>query len=790
MSVGFLSKLEILAKYPDRASHEKLLKLRALADILERSIVEDSYEVPHRLAACISLSTAGARLVSRVRSNANPRNESILAVFIEMWWDDLLVDPDSTDIEALLSAVSDEVKRGAVRHPYIYGRLLYDKAFEEYPEGRTFLNRRETLGLLAGTPKGVFQLDEFVTGPFGVLRSESLRYVPPTVDFPLYHCEDLACNAFHSTRLTTGSSRIAKVRSRVRDVLQRNRQVPSEWSAVLLDRLRANEGVFVWNHARALIRFLGDAFSVDELRLILREILDAPGGVIRRKLRDQEILVKDAEEFVATLNDAATLQLILVASNGQIADSIDRLVLTRKIIVPVTEVRRPAVMQGGGYFHVFPECSQLGVRFVGSRDSALLRVRHLISRLFDQTDPNQVERLTWLLRGSAGETFDQRLENFICQGDLNHVIRAVSFDSNANLEVAKSFVSLGPRAAGVLSTDDELSSAIAWRMGVQDPASYDEIREFTQFGEQIRKLAIEKHSYSSEDQAAITGLAVNFFNRLERLLRAYLKLATWALYRDHYGSVEGFVYADAFASDYCSAVLSSTQSNVQFSADGKWTLYPLTRGFDILADALVALETSDETRRPESEKPRLLVEHASPYSFLFLHRHTFLDLSTSSKGRAISTLREASRKLVAGRVDATRNLFGHDNPFPSQDRILAAVDAAEAVIAEAEEAGFLPLPAELRSDSRDEFGRRFVTMGTSRGKLSSLVRPSGSLLSGLPNLMQPQLIIRVAGYANSREVLRLSVSAPSEYARIWDGFPRRRGGVFPNTDGATATLES
>jgi hypothetical protein len=785
-----LSQADILRNYPDAEFRDRLLDLSALSEFLNHCIIEDAYEVPARLASAVRLTKAGSQLLPRLQSNANPRNECIVSLLLELWWVDLLVDPMNTDVDALASAISDEIRREKIRLPFIYGRTLYDKSFEEFQDGRDVLNHKDTMTLLAGTPQGVFQHGKFVSGPYGLLKSAAYRYVPSRVYFPLYHCEEISCGTFHRTRLTTGVSKISKVDTRARDLLDKRSQIASAWGQVLSEHASTKINPFAWQHAGGLVRFLGDCFTLKELRLIASDLLDNSGGSLRKLLEQTGSVVKSAAEFTSSLTQAQALQAVLLCPDDQIVGVIDSLVLSKRIIIPETEVRFASVASKGGYFHLIPECSNKGVRFSGDAGLSYLRAHHLLTTLFDANDAGSRERLTWLTRGVSGTGFQERLDKYLYMEDLGAAVHALAFDSQRNLDTTKTFVGLSTRAAAHLKGDEALSEAIQWRLGIGSLTNDEQLNLFKEFGKRLTEFVMRTHSYSAADQADIRGAASNFFSKLEGLLRSYLQMATWVMYRDHYASPEGFTYSDGRATAYAVEILSARQSEVTYSSDGKWMLYPLARGFAILADALKELQTSPERyRRPMDQYPRILTQNPSPYTFLFKHRHLFLDLAESSQTAVLGLLREASRKLTSGKVDEIRNLLSHNNPFPEQGDMLTAINAAEAVISEAEEAGLLPIVAELQAETRDSFGRRNITLGTSRGKSVRLVRPSPHFLSGVPGVGAPQFIVRSATYAASSELVRLDASEASEYAELWTNFPRRRTNTPRGQDmGVPSTL--
>ncbi|MFI1763210.1 hypothetical protein ACH41H_14345 [Streptomyces sp. NPDC020800] len=770
-----LTREQIEQIYSNAETQERILRIDCLAELLGSCIISDAYEVPARLTAAIKLTSAGAGLVSRVQSNANPRNECTLSVFLQVYWNELLVDPDETILESIERSISDEIKKERILFPYIYGRELYDKAFTELRDNNDTLTHKDTMTLLAGAPQGVFQLHDYVTGPWGLVRSREARYCPPSVWVPLYHCNDLSCMRLHNVLLETGASKISKVRTKMREVLSRQDSAEGEWDEFVRDQISARVNPFSWRHSAGLPTLLGDAFSTAEMRMILHDLLNSTQGELRRSIADLGQEVREAEKFTEGLNEAQMLQLILLCRDEEIIDSLDSLILAGAIAIPSAEVRKsPRNVRSTGYFDLVPECASQGVRFLGGSSYALLRSRHLISNLFDLGNPGQRERLEWLIRGTDGASFQEQLDQFVCGGSLDGALGSLIFDSGANLKAAEKFVGIGPRARGHLSNEESLRRAITWRLGIDGPSESDVLVDFRQYGARLRELAMRTHTYAPADQADIRAVASNFFVKLEGLLQEYLKLATWSLLRDHYAT-SGFVYSPDEAIAFTIQELTRDQLDVTFSPDGKWTLYPMIRGFNILAERLKSLKSDEVTQRSLSDYPKVL-RSASPFSFLFKHVYPFLDLDHAARSRIIAMLAAASLKLHGGKVDEIRNVLQHTNPkFPTQDEVLAAINAAETVLAEAEEAGLLPVVSRLRESQTDEYGRRTLTLGTANGKTLRLVRPSSYYLTGLPVTSEAQYVLRSAIYENSSEVLRLSIREDSGYTKRWSDYPKRRG---------------
>ncbi|MBE9500697.1 hypothetical protein IHE61_30755 [Streptomyces sp. GKU 257-1] len=255
-----MTRAQIESLYSSMETRERILRIDCLAELLGSCIISDAYEVPPRLATAIKLSSSGSGLVSRVQSNANPRNECALSAFLQVFWNELLVDPEGTNLESIEKAISDEIKKERILFPYIYGRELYDKAFSELRDNSDTLTHKDTMTLLAGAPQGVFQLHDYVTGPWGLVQSRAVRYCPPSIWVPLYHCDDLSCMRLHTVLLETGASKISKVRNKMREVLSRQDSAESEWDEFFREQISAHVNPFSWRHSAGIPSLIGDVF--------------------------------------------------------------------------------------------------------------------------------------------------------------------------------------------------------------------------------------------------------------------------------------------------------------------------------------------------------------------------------------------------------------------------------------------------------------------------------------------------------------------------------------------------
>ena len=169
----------------------KAFRLMGLVDSLRNSIINDSYTPSEQLSESIKLTAKGHSVARRLsldtpshaKSNtkrtAAPRftREAQLMCLLELGNGEPLIDLDDIDIEAVRAAISAEFTRGAVRHPYIFGSSLYRKAADLFPDLLEQLSHQQTMDLLEGTEQGVFQTNEWLSGPKGIysVREQGLR---------------------------------------------------------------------------------------------------------------------------------------------------------------------------------------------------------------------------------------------------------------------------------------------------------------------------------------------------------------------------------------------------------------------------------------------------------------------------------------------------------------------------------------------------------------------------------------------------------------------------------------
>ncbi|MEU4773655.1 hypothetical protein [Micromonospora sp. NPDC023644] len=647
------------------------------------------------------------------------------------------------------------------------------------------LNHRDTLDLLDGTPQGVFQVGAFVTGPFGIVESEHRRGCRPRM-VVRYHCSDQACQALHYHALETSrEAEINENREKADRVLAREFPSVSDWPGYYrrfpeFDRHRTYD-----DFAGDTLPFLlGDALSLGELQQLVAYLLDNTQGRLRAFWRERAGLNGPAARIVEGLGSAQLMQVCLVASDADISSALDALVASGAIFVPAGEVRRPVInaSRTSGAFELSPRLSRFGVRIQpGDNSLAALRLRRLVRQMYRFDKEEDRLELAWhlQLRDEGTDTLDAVLEQYLQSSTPRQAVSTLLLARRSNFIVAADKLNLNERA---LSTDEDRINAVLWKLGFTAEDLLDPHARFWVLHEKMVTLTRQSPiNPLGPDEEQLRSQAVNYFVALEDLLKDSLLYSTWCLTVDHYSSPQRFIYRPHLAKEISLRVLKE-QADLDVDEDGrprlaiddKMTLYPLTRGFGLLANALRDFQArAKDLVRPDKGVP-LWYKYQSLERFPFSHTVPFLDLLPDSRTDVLESLEEVSRRLVGADVSEARNEWLHPRRRGGQmDRLRGSLDAVRDAVEMLQNKGFSRQVYRRAKTERDEAGRSTVVLADSRGQELVVFRPSGFAWIGLPGLDVPQHVMSAARFAEPSEVLRFRTEEDSEFARLWTGYPAR-----------------
>ena len=773
---------ELAERYPDDDTRGLLFELLDIRHLLAQCLIRRDYRVSAALYEPIAPSPSGMRLIEAMKRRGVPYPEARMLCLLEMLHVDLLVDPVTTDLNRLVKTVGDQIRDGLIKYPYNYGRLLYDKAREQdFREDRFTLSEGETQQLLENTPQGVFQIGAFVTGPYGLLRSEANRYVPPDVTVA-FHCSDPTCRATHRRWLTTSEEApINEHRPKVRKQLDRESPDPSEWSEFFRRHAKPEESSYNDLAGDPVVHLLGDALDISELRSLVEWLLDNTDGDLRTVARQVQLNGK-ATQITAGQNEAELLQLALTMSNRRLFHALDVLVSRGIIYVPEGEVRQSVVRDSGqfGWYHLRAQLGKYGVRLKSeATDIAPLRLRRLVGQMYTLDNREERHELEWQLRGEVADSLEARIENYLQSRPPREAVSALLLARRSNMVVALEKLDLSEE---ILDNDEDRINSVLWKLGFSVEDALDRHKDLWSLHARMVQLTRQSPvGPLAADQEQIRGQAASYFVQLEDALRDSLLYTTWALTNDHFASSPPFVYKPHVHEAQALRILKQQASTdldeegkPRLTYDEKLPLYPLARGFQVLSDYLAACETQKE----DFLRPHKLLPHwvhvQDIQQFPFRHTMPFLDLLEESRIQIKERLREISRRLVGAEVSDARNEWMHARRSGlGVERLRSSLDAVRDAIVLIQDSGFSRQMFRRIRTEIDEAGRRTVVLADGRGQEVVLFRPSHLQWLSLPRLDRTQHLMICARFNEPTEVLRFVSGNDSPYARLWADYPAR-----------------
>jgi hypothetical protein len=767
---------ELREMYPDAETRSRILELNALGFLMAGSIVGPKYRIPAHLHEPIVFTPTGESLV---RGLGNSRSvswgEQRMAVFLSLFHDELFVDPSATDIDAIRKGLSREIRDGKIKHPFIFDRELYDKAYDELgDDSLVALDPVQTQEFLRGTPVGIFQQGRTVVGPWGALQSSEFRNVPSTTSPPLYHCERPGCSIAHRIELSTSENRIISVRQRLDKKLYLQ-GAPSNWGKFLGELVQTLSGHYDDSRTRGVIAFLGECFTLEELRSITETALADKKLAFREICFSAGISIRAAGEFLEGKTKQQIMQLLLLLTDHGLCSAIEQAVLSGKVVVPEGEVRISRLNRyATGSFGTRLECSRTGVR-VASNDSrtAIRRLERLVYQVYNNSDLES--RLKWKIRNIEGELHEDKLRNYLATEDARKVIRELFLSGPDVFDAAADILKLGKGSEG---DDDALVARISWRLGFPGGTLDMGTRVLRERVQDMRDTTPQT-SCSDVEKERVRSRSVHLFVALEKSLDSALCFTTWLTRFDHWAAHQRFTYEPVEARQFMANVLTaqSIESGTDFTYDptGRNTLGPLIAGFGLLASHLAKIEKrAIEFLRPEQEIPSVC-RNSTLVNFGYPHTVPYLNFSRRSREDIIEALRSISRTLSLGGVLEIRNsLEHHREEFPSSNEILSCLNSIDRYCETIEQIGFIPLVFRMREFVRDSSGRTRYVYEDYSGRTVEANTYSSVVLTGMPEPSRDQILVPGIQIDKSDLIPRFSLGVRSNYTEMWSNWPRHR----------------
>ncbi|MFD0253211.1 hypothetical protein ACFVGX_20070 [Streptomyces sp. NPDC127113] len=704
-----------------------------------------------------------------------------LACFLEFYHEELFVDPLKTDIPALVAAFNSEINEGKITHPYVWGRGLYDKAYDLFPHEPSQVSAAETARLLEGTPRGVFQEMDLVTGPLGILRSEEFRLIPATVNVPLFHCSKVSCTKVHRTYLRTTESQIHKVRTKASEILDKEYGKESQFTLFLNEVTHPLIGYYDDMRTANDIAFLDECFTREELEAIALRGLKGRQSHLRSNLIANQVTVRDPKDFLESLSKAGVVQSLLLMKSEHLYACIDAAIHEGDIEIPPAEVRVPRIMPiKSGFYSATSECSRFGVRVIPSDASlAVLRLKRLVLSIYNLNDSRAHEDLSWRLRRIEGCSLEDKLDSYLTDEQPSNVIRDLVLVGPSSFATAARMCGISGQIEASAMDDEELSNTILWKLGFDPVGSEGNAGTLRQHREMFSQVVANFAGYSESDRSRIRSHSSNLFVALEHTLDAALSYCVWALTHDHWAAHPRFVYLAKDARAQMAHILNQAPARggdaIIYSPQGLNTLFPLVSGFSRLRDYLSAqMDDRDIYLRDAREMPSY-AQKTELTPFAFPYKLPFLNLNEESQGKLLANLGEATKILELGQVAGVRNRLEHQREdFPDTDEMNRCVRAIEDFLELIEQSGIYPMVFNCVGYSADSARRGSFSYTDYRGREYVMRTPAGLAGASMPPLLSKQIIFTGAVISGSTAPLRFKIGSQSPYTQAWEDWPKRR----------------
>ncbi|MGA5429016.1 hypothetical protein ACPCVL_19765 [Streptomyces koyangensis] len=774
---------ELKEIYSDQEERKRLLRLIAIQEFMAASILPMRYRVPAKLTDPIALTPAGDEYCRRLMRGNFKWPEVRLACFLAFTHHELLVDHASTDLAGLIAALNDELVAGKILHPFVWGRELYDKAFEVFHHEPVSLDEKQTTTLLAGTPRGVWQSFDLVTGPLGILYSQGIRGLTPVVNVPLYHCEKRSCRTVHRTNLATTESQIHKTRGKLRELLEKDHERDHSFAEFFIEIDNEFCDYYGDQQSLAEIPLLGECFSTEDLDSVMLTALNGKGSTLRGALSANGIDVRDPQDFIDSLDKASKIQALMLIESRSLTAVIDEAIHKSMIKIPPHEVRRPKILDiSTGYYDLSAECSKYGIRVMPrDRSLAVVRLNRLISSIYDTSSFGPRRDLEWRLRRVEGRSVEEKVDRYVRNEEPAEVLRHLVLVGPVPFSVAAERCGITSSIELEQVEDSELLNILLWKLGFNVEEKDEAFGPLRKNLEVFAQAASTVTNYSEQERYEIRRESSPLFSSIEAALDATLAFAAWSLTYDHWSAQSRFTYRHAGAREQMARILndstqrraSSSSEAVIYDSQGRNTLFPLISGFSRLREFLVrALEGPEKYRRPDGDMP-LYAKSAALSPFVFNHTLPFLDLGAESQQQIVILLAEMTRVLQTGGVCDVRNKLQHSrDDFPGRDELSEFMTAIGKFLEIAEESGLCPVIFRPAGNYRDSSGRSSYRFTDYRSREYVAYRPSGIGSPGMPGLLSEQFIVPLARLGDSEEVLRFSVGTQSTYNDIWEEWPK------------------
>ncbi len=722
----------------------------------------------------LPLTKKGEKLFKHLKKKFKHIGDSLImiAVFIDFYHDALYIDINDVNVQDITDSISNWIISGDIRFPWIFGRDLYDKYFDNFKEQTQELDFEDTIALLTGTHKGVFQIDDLLIGPYGIIKSKTNRTIYPRKEVYLWHCSDPSCPTFHVTTLNNPDDSI--INTMLNEASNFNKGI----YAFSLDELveeRDRNDFYDPYQLRSFFEILVNCFGTEEHRAILKRVIDREDI---RKLLPNSFKKGSSDDLVKNLTKDQCYCLLLICEDITLIQHVESLIDEGLIYIPNTEIRESHLNEEFGHYSTYFQCNKLGFRINSTySDLSLAKLKRFVKDVNSESPYR--EQLEWKLRRyQTTSGLDQQISEYIIEETPIKVIQETIYSGPVQLE--KALKSIPGKFDTPNNTEEEklLVDKIAWKLGFNINIYPTYMESFWTNLTLFKSDVLSSLRYNENDKAKIRSSAVNVFVSIEEILQQSLSFITWALLADHYLDTKfKYVYEDARSQmiSWLDNFEYTAGEKLRFDPSGKNTLYPLVTGFKALLMLCENIIASVEShKRPDNEFPGFY--KTDPLKlFPFEHKALLLDLKPNDYKQIKESINVIPSEFGKGNVLDIRNRLQHPrDDFPTQQEMLNAINAIDKCFALMESEGIYPNVYLFRTSTIDEYNRKKITLTNYKGNNLSFVRTSELDGVHLPSPYQPVVIMKNISLGQSIQPLLFKYEESSTYQTYWKNYPRKK----------------
>lgn len=779
--VSWKSSEELKQQFDSMPEIDQLGGLAALWEFWTGVVFPEDYQADESWSQAIVLTESGAAVASGLDAmRQKSPNDFSLAMFLKFYHQDLFIDWRKTDTRTIENLLSAELSVNRVKLPYRFGRCLYDRFNDLYFITRTdHLLPADTRSLLEGTPDGIYQVDNLLSGPLGLIQSREKRFIPPSLTIPLWHCSDTGCPAFHAVEFLRPKTALVNALDEVERHLDREFGPPSEWASGL-EELHHRDARPNGRPYYDLPMLISDCVIAEERVRLLAAALAGPESKELRSLignvpRRKQDAVGPPGEVAAKLSTEEQLQLLMTLPDRRLVELLDDLTAESTIDIPIGECRkaREAPPRGSNYDST-SELSALGAR--SYRGNPCVNLVTAVLRASEAE--NLANELKWRLGSDTTGSPDKALVEYLRSNGPKATVNEIVLSSAAITRILCTELQVRLSETG---DKEKLAQRLLWKLGF-DPVRFDQrLQRCHDRLDSLRDILLGVGSIDTEsDRERIRAVGVNLFVSLEELLSDLLCFNVWLLASDHFADTEfTFDRAEALVvvAETLGNEIDTGEEKLSWSSNGENSLGVLLAYLQRSANWMLSLSEGDraDLRRPEADLPHFADDERR--KFPFLHRALWADADPAQLRRFVDGYRSIVTLLGQADLASIRNGLDHfreASRFPKVDAMLACVARIEQAVQKADIERFFPKIWWVIDLQQDRNGQGQLVFGDYAER--RLVHYKPSLISGLKKARTESPFVIAPGdlLGTPNSQLLFATQRKTEYSAYWEGYPRRR----------------